>query len=309
MPLPPYFKKILYIIIILVILILPVVVYDHYTIEKNKNVTVVALGDIMLGRHVGELIATGVDPFQYTRFDASHFPEKLLHDGLTPSNIVMANLEGPITTATDCQDKAYSFKFATTTALLLKLRGITAVSDANNHSQDCYNQGFIDTQKYLGAAGVDYFGGFALKDIASEIVVHGVHVALVGLDMTVSPPPSKAVYDLISTLKTRNTFVIVNIHWGTEYSLSAIPAQTEVAHKLIDAGVDLIIGNHPHVVEPVEVYKGKHIFYSLGNFIFDQTDPETKKGLLVYAILSSDGMQDVKTYMYHINHSQPQLDK
>jgi poly-gamma-glutamate capsule biosynthesis protein CapA/YwtB (metallophosphatase superfamily) len=274
----------------------------HYA-TAPKKVRIIALGDIMLGRHVGELIHQGVDPFQYIRFDNSSFPQSLI----PRSDMVMANLEGPITTAENCQDKAYSFKFATTSALLLKARGIKAVSQANNHSQDCYEQGFLDTQKYLKSAGVTYFGGFVLKDLAKEITINGVHVALVGLDMTVSPPPSATVYSLIKTLKTRNAYVIVNIHWGIEYSKTANAEQIAVAHKLIDSGVDVIIGNHPHVVEPIETYKGKTIFYSLGNFIFDQTDPEAKVGMLVHVTLSSDGTQMYKIYKYTINHSQPKL--
>lgn len=266
----------------------------------RESISVVALGDIMLGRHVGELIAQGVDPFQYIRFDNRSFPHT--HD------IVMANLEGPITTATDCQEKAYSFKFVPETAMMLKNRGITAVSMANNHSQDCYSQGFADTQKYLKEAGVAYFGGFSLSNISREIVVRGIHVALVGLDMTVGPPPSKAVYDKIAELKQRNTFVIVNIHWGDEYAPTPNAQQVSVGHKLVDAGVDLVIGNHPHVVEPIETYKGKTIFYSLGNFIFDQTDPEAKKGMFPLVTLYADGKQTYKTFTYHIEHSQPRLD-
>lgn len=269
--------------------------------SQPKKISVIALGDIMLGRHVGELIKQGVDPFEYIRFDNNTFPVK--------SNIVMANLEGPITTNTNCQEKAYSFKFATTSALLLKNRGITAISLANNHSLDCYSQGFRDTQKYLGLAGVNYFGGFAIKDLSKEIVIDGIPVALVGLDMTLSTNIDSNVYSLIKTLKTGNTYVLVNIHWGDEYSKTANQKQTAVAHKLIDNGVDVIIGNHPHVVEPIETYKNGLIFYSLGNFIFDQTSPDTKKGLLVYFTLYSDGKKTYKTYTYHINRGQPKLDE
>ncbi len=271
----------------------------------QKKITLIALGDIMLGRHVAELMDQGVDPFQYIRFDNGHFPKQIS----TTSDFVMANLEGPITTADLCQDKAYSFKFAPSTATLLKNRGITAVSDANNHSQDCYIKGFRDTQNYLQKAGVIHFGGFVLKDMATETVINGVHIALVGLDMTLSPPPSNDVYTLIKTLKTRNTYVIVNIHWGNEYSPTANAQQIMVAHRLIDNGVDVVVGGHPHVVEPIEIYKGKTIFYSLGNFIFDQTDPDAKVGILVSVTLSPDGTQTYKTYPYHINHSQPKLDK
>ncbi|GAI55886.1 unnamed protein product [marine sediment metagenome] len=93
--------------------------------------------------------------------------------------------------------------------------------------------------------------------------------------------------EIIKTIKTvkslnPDNFLIVSLHWGEEYKLINSPAQQKLAHQLIEAGTDLIIGHHPHVVQNIEKYLGKLIFYSLGNFIFDQYfSPETQQGLAV----------------------------
>ena len=86
------------------------------------------------------------------------------------------------------------------------------------------------------------------------------------------------------TVKSLNTdnFLIVSLHWGEEYKLINSPTQQKLAHQIIEAGADLIIGHHPHVVQNIEKYQGKLIFYSLGNFIFDQYfSPDTQQGLVV----------------------------
>ncbi|MEQ1666048.1 MAG: CapA family protein, partial [Bdellovibrionales bacterium] len=100
--------------------------------------------------------------------------------------------------------------------------------------------------------------------------------------------PVSEFYPLVKKLKAENDLVVVNIHWGTEYLLTANANQKLIAHKLIDSGADVIFGHHPHVVEPVEIYKGKAIFYSLGNFVFDQNFGDTTTGLGVGVEFSKD---------------------
>ena len=101
--------------------------------------------------------------------------------------------------------------------------------------------------------------------------------------------------------------MIVFLHWGEEYQLISSSSQRKLAHSLIDAGADLIIGSHPHVVQEIEKYKGKLIFYSLGNFIFDQYfSRETQKGLAVSLELYPSRII-YKLYPYTLFHSQPKL--
>jgi poly-gamma-glutamate synthesis protein (capsule biosynthesis protein) len=99
----------------------------------------------------------------------------------------------------------------------------------------------------------------------------------------------------IARLRPSCDFLVVFPHWGIEYQITASARQQELAHEFVDAGADLVIGAHPHVVEPVELYRGKAIFYSLGNFVFDQgLSFWTEHGLAVQVILHQDGRKDFK---------------
>jgi poly-gamma-glutamate synthesis protein (capsule biosynthesis protein) len=106
------------------------------------------------------------------------------------------------------------------------------------------------------------------------------------------------VLDEITQAKKSGSFVVVYPHWGEEYKLSVTKTQVDTAHKFIDVGADLIIGSHPHVIEPIEVYKNKAIFYSLGNFIFDQSNTgPTSEGLSVGIVIKEN---EVIYYLFPI---------
>ena len=96
----------------------------------------------------------------------------------------------------------------------------------------------------------------------------------------------------------------MHIHWGFEYDTKPSSRQREIAHKLVDSGADVVIGHHPHVVQPIEIYKGKAIFYSLGNFIFDQNTKETKRGFGVGTVYR-DGRMEYYLFPYTIKSFQP----
>ncbi len=243
------------------------------TFFTPDTVSILNFGDVMFDRGVRNIMENrGRDPFEYIKKDLNQ---------IKGFDVVIANLEGPIVEMrrADCQQKAYNFQFASTTPMLLKSIGITMVNIANNHSYDCYMKGFISTKKYLTNAGIDYVGDGELEKSFVVKIIADKKVAFVGMDETVSPLYVSHFYPLIKRLKTENDYVIVNIHWGTEYSLLETKAQENIAHALIDNGVDVIFGHHPHVIEPVKIYKGKVIFYSLGNFVFDQVGVEQNKGL------------------------------
>lgn len=118
--------------------------------------------------------------------------------------------------------------------------------------------------------------------------------------------------EIIKTIKTvkslnPDNFLIVSMHWGEEYKLINSPAQQKLAHQLIEAGADLIIGHHPHVVQNIEKYQGKLIFYSLGNFIFDQYfSSDTQQGLAVGLEIYPDRLV-CRPFPLQINFSQPVL--
>ena len=261
-------------------------------IPENTDPTILHVGDTMLGRHVGERIEEGIDPFLYVRETMINY------------DLVVMNLEGPITNNTQCQKKAYSFRFATNTATMLADNNVGIVTLANNHSFDCYSKGVTDTRRYLTEAGIGYFGGGGLEDSYTVREIKGRKIAFVGIDLSIGEIPIALFYPLIARLDKENDDVVVHIHWGNEYEPNYSNSQQTVGHTLIDKGVDLIIGHHPHVIQPVEIYKNKLIFYSLGNFIFDQTTEETTKGFVVETVFGDDA-QNFKILPYKIKDFQP----
>jgi poly-gamma-glutamate synthesis protein (capsule biosynthesis protein) len=95
--------------------------------------------------------------------------------------------------------------------------------------------------------------------------------------------------------------IIVCPHWGVEYALKPTPDQVELAHQMIDAGADLVVGSHPHVVQPLETYHDRWIAYSLGNFVFDQKDPATHCGLMLKVTVRDKQIADVNPIPININ--------
>jgi poly-gamma-glutamate synthesis protein (capsule biosynthesis protein) len=131
-------------------------------------------------------------------------------------------------------------------------------------------------------------------------------VALVGFDITLNNDHLEDDYKLVENLKEENDLVVVNMHWGLEYRKKSNSEQQEVGHRLIEAGADVIIGHHPHVIQEIEIYQGKPIFYSLGNFIFDQSREDTRRG---YGVGMVTGSENIEYYIfpYEIKKYQPEL--
>lgn len=206
-------------------------------------------------------------------------------------DLPMINLEGPISSKEiddDYKSGSMVFNFPPVVPQVLKNLGIKAVSLANNHSSNAGASGFANTQKVLGNADISYIGrqtGFnADQDMLRQD--GAVPMSIVAVD-------ALAAYDESSFLatikkeKAAGRFVIVFPHWGTEYKTTHDAGQRALAKKWIDAGANMIIGSHPHVVEDFEVIDGVPVVYSLGNFVFDQFfSEETQHGLMIAGTVS-----------------------
>ena len=197
---------------------------------------------------------------------------------LAKNDLVVSNLEGPITdnksvsagTAPGSTGN-YFFTFDPTVARTLFENNIRLVDIGNNHILNFGQPGLESTEKYLTEADVDYFGA---PNGARSIIenISGVKIAFISYNEfngNVAAEQS-ATIDEIKKDRTLADLVVVFCHWGVEYSIDSTVGMQALAHQLVDAGADLIIGSHPHVIEPMEIYNGKRIYYSLGNFIFDQ---------------------------------------
>jgi poly-gamma-glutamate synthesis protein (capsule biosynthesis protein) len=265
----------------------------------SHTVTTLNFGDMMFDRGVRGFIEKDGDPFLHIRGVEDHF--------LKGIDVVLGNLEGPITQQTKCQQKPYSFRFDPDIATMLRREGFNALNLANNHSNDCYREGFMDTRQYLSNASVAPFGSHHINESYTIKKIGATNVAFIGIDETASSDADLDVfYEKIIELKKANEHIVVHIHWGFEYDTMPSSRQTAVGHKLIDSGADVVIGHHPHVVQPIEIYNGRAIFYSLGNFIFDQIAKETKIGVAVGTVYR-EGQMSFYLFPYTIIRFQPTL--
>jgi poly-gamma-glutamate capsule biosynthesis protein CapA/YwtB (metallophosphatase superfamily) len=232
-------------------------------IELPDQKPVLFVGDIMLGRYVESLASKESNPDRSFENVAE----------LLRQHVTIANLEGPIPDIhRPTPVNGFSFSFPEGTHELLKENGIAAVSLANNHMFDQGRSGWEETKRALDEAGVAHFGGYVPTEGdyfetplgTTTLVVYGITMIATGWDEEQA---------LAVTEKLRRehpgTYLVAFLHWGNEY-VTQNEHQRNFAQKLIDRGADAIIGAHPHVIQGIELYEGKPILYSLGNFIFDQ---------------------------------------
>ena len=252
------------------------------------NAKLLFVGDVMLDRNVKTLIDGKGLAYIFGDLVKQRF-----FDGY---DLVGANLEGAVTNSGEHYQpvKEFDFAFRPETVADLQGYGFTFFNLANNHLDDQGTQGMAETRKNLRDLGFDFAGcqnGIVADCSATTVAIGGKKVGLVGLSLVGAKLDVKKAEAAVSALKGSVDWVIVSIHWGEEYDQYVNTAQQNLAHALIDRGADAVVGHHPHVVQGVEVYKNKPIFYSLGNFIFDQYfSVETQQGLAVSLEFSDDGV-------------------
>jgi poly-gamma-glutamate synthesis protein (capsule biosynthesis protein) len=245
-------------------------------VPHTAAASIVAVGDVMLGRSVETLMN------KY----GSNYPFKEVSEILGDAGAVIGNLEGPINsehvhTAKD----SLTFSFSPAASRALAENHFAVLSLANNHTYDFGEKGFKETRRYLEDQSIVVVGH--PKSIGRSYVytrgINGRRFSFVSLNAT-SYFDERAARAIVREVRKARpeTFLIVLIHWGAEYSLIQNASQRSLAHGIIGSGADLIVGSHPHVVQGIESYQGRLIFYSLGNFIFDQYfSRETQEGLMV----------------------------
>lgn len=244
---------------------------------KAQPVTLLFGGDIMMDRYIRTVMnRKGNDYILYP-----------LRETLAADDLVIANLEGPITDRSSVSEtskigeaKNYVFTFPPESAAVLKKEGIGIVNLGNNHILNFGQEGVQMTEDLLTRSGVEYFGSPIGEKRTVIKNLRGMKIGLVNYNQFTFQGREKALVD-IALVRPAVDVLILYAHWGKEYA-PVLPAVRDLAHEFIDAGVDVLIGSHPHVVQEREVYQGKTIYYSLGNFVFDQyQDPITQQGLLV----------------------------
>jgi len=265
------------------------------------TIDMAAAGDIMLGRGVNnKMIAHG---------DYS-YPYKGLHDELQAADFRVANLECTITDLVKPPSDPFTFYFLSAKKAVegLAYAGFNAITIANNHAggtgagSRADHDSFFDMLGTLRANNIAVCGGGNnLAEARAPIVttVKGTRIALLGYhDNTVVTPQGPMARDAswglapanpatlpedIAAARAKADLVIPYFHWGIEYTKVPHKRQQQVARAAIDAGADMVLGNHPHWTQGIEEYKGKLIIYSMGNFVFDQDwSRPTLEGMLIH---------------------------
>ena len=261
-----------------------------------EPITLLFAGDLMLADGPGQTIAQGGDPLA---------PFATI---LEAADYRIGNLEVPIASGGQPHaSKIVTFRAEPNTLTVLQSR-FDAVSLANNHSGDYGRDAFVETMQHLTNAGIAYFGGG--RNLAEAhrplwIEKNGLKIAVLGYNefkpraFQAGPTwPGVAwseddlvIADIRAAKAAGADLVIPFMHWGWEKETQPTERQKTFARMMIDAGAALVVGGHPHVTQGAEIYQGKPIVYSLGNFVFDGFDyPEAQRGWLLRLKLDKTGV-------------------
>lgn len=252
-----------------------------------KETRLVFGGDVMMSRSVGRAARAAGD---------AAFPFRSIASFLNEADLTFVNLEAPFSDKGRPTESGMVFRAGPEMIAGLQLAGIDVVSTANNHARDCGDYGVGFTLDWLAEHGIAAAGSGATGTAAHEgvvIVRNGTRFGFLGYTYDQSNGNHKDIDARIAGLdiatmkqdvwrmRSRAATVIVSMHAGVEYSPRPNAQQQAFARAAIDAGATIVVGHHPHVTQPVEQYGGGIIFYSLGNFVFDQFQrAETQRGQL-----------------------------
>lgn len=290
----------------------------HFT---DRDILLYAVGDIMLDR--------GVEYMVYKHGSEDYrFPFLKIADELKKADIVFGNLESQISDKGHKIGTIYSFRAEPNAVKGLKYAGFNIVSVANNHSFDYDIPALEDSFKILKSAGIEYVGGGFNEEEAFSLKIMEVEDTKIGFlaycdvgskwwrpkgdNSGITFVTEKDVEEIkkkIKESKEKTDILIVSFHSGDEYETQPNSSQTYLYRTLIKAGADLIIGHHPHVIQPIEDYPPGYIAYSLGNFVFDQGfSVNTMRGSMLKVLIKDKEIKDVGFEEIKMNeYFQPEL--
>ena len=240
--------------------------------KEEDTLTISLLGDCSIGdayrvQTYEESYATAVDVHGVA------WPFSLVREYLDADDLTVANLEVVFTTKKRQADKRTNLVAKPKYAQVLLYSGINVLNTANNHSYDFYKAGFLESMETLDSIGMPYFGSpdpgaDGVEDKLLVLEVKGVKLGFVGFTYPDgSDLPRLA--ERISRLRAEGCdLVIASLHWGRELQRYPGSGQPGYARQVLEAGADVVYGHHPHILQPVQFYNGKPVFYSLGNFSF-----------------------------------------
>ena len=279
------------------------------------TLNIIFTGDILLDRGVRRVIN-------------HHGVDHLFSDGIDSvfrsAQIVVGNLECPATKIESPVFKQYIFRSEPEWLNTLRQHGITHLNLANNHSIDQGREGLLDTKRNIKAAGMVPIGaGASMREAAGPVLlassprkvwlVPSLRLALENYSYLTDKPcvsqePMDSLMQRVFQLRKADStaVIIVSLHWGGEHTSKPVPRQRMEAHQLILAGADALICHHTHTLQTIETFRGKPIYYSIGNFIFDPTHPINAEACIVRLKITSDTI-NTETLPVQIRHCVPYL--
>jgi len=269
-------------------------------------IEVIAVGDVMLDRGVTK----EAQPF------AAVAP------WLRTADLLLGNLECVLAEGGTPRPGPYRLRAPLSALRALRDAGFDILGLANNHALDFGPASLAEAVGRLEEAGIATLGAGPDAEAAAQPLLRqigGMWLALLAFNDVPDPEDrpgqsgwTRATWDrergpaVIAAARARADGVVVSVHWGYEYELRADPAQRDAAQAMLDAGADLVLGHHPHVVQDAELHlsgsaetsvvsRGRFVAYSLGNFLFDQQQEETRQGLALRAFFDEQGLRAVQT--------------
>ena len=257
--------------------------YDLGHDEKSIAVT----GDVMFGRKMPAVLDSGESPFRYVENVTKN------------ADVLLVNFENPVTTSSYAVKGDVPLKADPKyTYLLSGANDVVVASQANNHALDYGEAGLNESIRNLKEAGIYVIGaGMNSAEASQPVVIESGDRKITILnymdadnfaeyrgvmDPATANSSGYSAYDselaerqIQEARENGSSIIIAYLHYGNEYSRSPNDNQVKISHELINDGADIVIGSHAHVTQGVEMYNGKPIFYNLGNFIFDQSNPAT----------------------------------
>ena len=287
--------------------------------QPTDTLRLYAVGDINLGRRLAkERLMEGDTLYSFLA----------LRDSLAAADITFGNLESPIAPdPTEAPDSGGIFAAPPAAAAALARAGFDVVSTANNHAWDGGSDALEETMRQLTRAGVRFVGSGFGRDMAEQPVIlerRGWRVAFFALTRAWNPAPytfhshagsryiawgdTGRIYPAIREVKAkrRADLVVVSMHGGTEYVDTPPKHMQDLARGAVDAGADLVLAHHPHVLQPVVWYRHKPIVQSLGNFVFLQDDPWTRLSAILRVVVTPDRRLRLSAIPVHVG-AQPTL--
>lgn len=249
-----------------------------YVRSIQAHVTITAAGDITIG---GDIRRQNTDPASEAWYEklykkySGNFLDKVSDYFSGANEITLVNLESNLTTATQYKNKAYVLRADPSYVKILSRAGVDVVGHANNHSADYGTMGAKHTKNAVTGAGMSYVNG-AMTAIRQA---NGVSVGFCAFNQT-GGNVTAAMQTAVKALKAKCDIVVVSIHWGSEFVYTTSAQQRNLGRAAINAGADLVVGHHSHVVSGVEKYKNRYIVYGLGTLSSSIATPEDMDAIL-----------------------------